>query len=174
MIRYSSSLFRLLWPLPVVTAWWAFRTHDTALSLPRFSGCCATQPKMLPHFLGFGQCSQKAPENRGRLEQGLRSWALHAHQASPAQPLCRIGSVNSGAVVSVLQSCRPCSSFSRIFGSFLRALFESTFLRSKNCRVAQQPTSPRKPAAVHTPDPAAAAPTCRHRTRNNNQKHYET
>ncbi len=136
MIRYSSSS-RL--PLPVVTAWWACRTHDTALSLPRFSGCCATQPKMLPHFLGFGQCSQKAPENRGRLEQGLRPWALNAHQASPAQSLCRIGSVNSGAVVSVLQSCRPRSSFLRVFGSFLRALFESRFLRSKNCRVAQQP-----------------------------------
>jgi hypothetical protein len=43
---------------------------------------------------------------------------------------------------------KPLLKFALTFGGFLRALFESKFLRSKNCRVAQQPESKGKLAAV--------------------------
>jgi len=43
---------------------------------------------------------------------------------------------------------KPLLKLTLAFWGFLRALFESRFLRSKNCRVAQQPESKGKLAAV--------------------------
>ena len=43
---------------------------------------------------------------------------------------------------------RPLLELVTAYGGFLRALSESKFLRSKNCRVPQPPQNPREPMAV--------------------------
>lgn len=111
--------------------------------------------KIATQFLGLEQCSPKSPDFFVEPKHGLNDSGSQPHRDLPSSIYrfsyfffhdgcgrlsCSGGPDNQAALWPAI-----------VRRGFLRALSESRFLRSKNCRVAQQPPDDGRPAAVCPP-----------------------